>query len=657
MSETVAQVAIVSPLATLDRLFDYRIPDRLREQAVPGVRVRVRFGSRKSLMDGFIVTCGEATDPTWELQDIDKVVSAVPVLSAQVWALARRIADRQAGVASDVLRLAIPPRHARTENAWWSAHGRQLPPQDEATETGKTGKDPQRTALLVRAGGQSRSVDGISRWYPLWVLDVLRRALAYSARGEQLLVLVPDHRDAGFLVSCLDGLGGQLRILRMDASADAAARYEAFLTARAGEADVIVGTRQAVYAPADRLGGIYLWQDADPSFSEPHAPYAHARDVALVRQALTGCDLVFASTSRSTAVQRLVEVGFAQPEVLGVPATVIPSGSIIGADQAPHPGLPEAAWRMASDVLARDGQVLIQSARRGYARMLLCGTCRTPARCASCGGPLGVAVEGAPWSCRWCGRQAMGYRCPVCGDGTLRFASPGVERTSRDVGLAFPRARIVTSTGDTPIDRVTPGRAVVLSTPGVEPLAEQGGYDLVILLDCARMLLHEHLSTVEDAVRHWFAAASLVAVGGTVLAVGVEGRLAQALRLWRPEVFAADELQERRAAGFPPARRICAVTGPVGATRHTVDLAGVGADVTIIGTVPWDAPGSDPHRSGDGLHERTLLTVSYARGEQVARALKAAAMQAAHHFREWGVPRQPGQSAPVRIRFDDVDSL
>ncbi|WP_218274953.1 hypothetical protein, partial [Pseudomonas sp. MPR-ANB1] len=61
----------------------------------------------------------------------------------------------------------------------------------------------------------------------------------------------------------------------------------------------------------------------------------------------------------------------------------------------------------------------------------------------------------------------MGYRCPVCGDGTLRFASPGVERTSRDVGLAFPRARIVTSTGDTPIDRVTPGRAVVLSTPGV----------------------------------------------------------------------------------------------------------------------------------------------------------------------------------------------
>ena len=97
MTDTVARVLIDSPLPQLDRLFDYGIPEALRETAVPGVRVKVPLRSAGRIADGYIVELGPPGDYTGAISDLEEVVSAVPVLSAEVWALARKVSERAAG--------------------------------------------------------------------------------------------------------------------------------------------------------------------------------------------------------------------------------------------------------------------------------------------------------------------------------------------------------------------------------------------------------------------------------------------------------------------------------------------------------------------------------------------------------------------------------
>jgi primosomal protein N' (replication factor Y) len=109
----VARVAVDVALAHLDRPFDYRVPAHLDDAAAPGVRVRVRFAGR--LVDGFLLERVAESDHGGRLAWVDKVVSPEPVLSAEVAALCRTVADRYGGVLADVLRLAVPPRHARVE--------------------------------------------------------------------------------------------------------------------------------------------------------------------------------------------------------------------------------------------------------------------------------------------------------------------------------------------------------------------------------------------------------------------------------------------------------------------------------------------------------------------------------------------------------------
>jgi len=117
----VARVCVDVPLAHLDRPFDYLVPERADAQARPGVRVRVRFAGQ--LVDGYLLDRVDASAHPGRLAYLERVVSAEPVLHPEVAELARAVADRYAGTLADVLRLAVPPRHARAEASAWPPVG------------------------------------------------------------------------------------------------------------------------------------------------------------------------------------------------------------------------------------------------------------------------------------------------------------------------------------------------------------------------------------------------------------------------------------------------------------------------------------------------------------------------------------------------------
>ena len=109
----VARVAVDISLAHLDRPFDYLVPASLDEAAVPGCRVRVRFAGQ--LVDGYLLERTQTSEHQGKLARLERVTSPEPVLTPEIFDLARAVADRYAGTLADVLRLAIPPRHATAE--------------------------------------------------------------------------------------------------------------------------------------------------------------------------------------------------------------------------------------------------------------------------------------------------------------------------------------------------------------------------------------------------------------------------------------------------------------------------------------------------------------------------------------------------------------
>lgn len=352
---TVARVVLDSPLPQLDRLFDYRVPAELEDDCVPGVRVKVPLRTGARMSDGYVVEIVDEGDYPGELSAIETLVSPVPVLAPEIWKLARAVADRAAGVASDVLRLAVPTRQVRAEKAWlardpsWSPPPVSAPPVTGYAEGMLEGLIAEHDRAAVAAvphpvalpGPSGEEGDGDGDADPVWVpgwAATLAQAAAHTLAAEQSAVIaVPDFRDVIDLERALLAVLPPERVVRFDAKQTNGQRAKALLQARTHPV-VAIGNRTAVYAPATDLGLIAMWDDGDASFIEQRAPYVHTRDVALVRAAQSGAALLFVSHARSTDVQRLVELHWLQdvtPFRVKTPK-VIPTVQQTSAEGTPH---------------------------------------------------------------------------------------------------------------------------------------------------------------------------------------------------------------------------------------------------------------------------------------------------------------------------------
>ena len=649
----VAQVAVDTGVPHLDRPFDYAVPAAWERTALAGCRVRVRFSGR--LVDGIVLARVGASDHAGPLAPLHALVSPEQVLTPEIARLARAVADRCAAPLYDVLRLALPPRHARVEA---EGHGAAAAAREAAvTEAAVTGGAP---GLLP--GPWARYPDGPgflaalrtgaprAVWQalpgPTWPAEVALAVQACVAGGRGAVVVLPDARDVARVAAALDDLGVPHVALRADLGP--AERYRRWLRIRRGEVPAVVGTRAAAFAPVSALGLVVLWDDGDDVLAEPRSPYAHAREVLVLRAHLAGAAALLGGFARTCEAQLLVETRWARPLVASREQVRAAAPRVDGTSEddlardplAQAARLPALAFAAAREALAAGAPVLVQVPRRGYLPVLACARDRTPARCPVCSGPLGLTSGSAVARCRWCGHLAGDWRCPACQGRELRAAVVGAGRTAEELGRAFPGVVVRTSGRDEVLSRVSGG--LVVATPGAEPVAD-GGYGAVLLLDAWALLGRVDLRAGEEALRRWLAAAALArpaSEGGRVVVVADRGLVpVQALIRWDPAGMATRELAERTALGFPPAVRMASVTGSAAALADLLtalpvaDVGGVGSGLglEVLGPV------------SDGDLERALVRVSRRDGAELARLLRAAA-----------AVRSARKAEPVRIELDPL---
>lgn len=672
----VARVMIDSPLPQLDRLFDYAIPPALRAECAAGVRVRVPLRSAGRMADGFVVELTAGGDYGGALSELEAVVSTVPILAPEVWAVARKLADRAAGNASDIVRLAVPKRQVRVEKAWLAAKAaaasepappenvpaENVPPENTAAEPAQESEPPlaDLDALGLAIDASSRIAleavprlsavtdpDGQEHWVGHWAVTLAAAAVHSLRGGASSILSVPDYRDQEQLMLALVAVAPAESVVRIDARQSNPERYRSVLACLGAAPLIIVGNRSALYAPAAKLGLIAVWDEGDPLHSEPLSPYVHTRDAALVRQEQQGCALIFAAHSRSTEVQRLVELGWlttVAAERSYLPK-VIPTAAQDPQDQhAAAARIPSAAWREARAALEH-GPVLVQVARPGYAPQLACESCRSSARCLACEGPLATRRANSTPACTWCGALASTWSCRHCQGTRLRLVGQGSVRTAEDLGRAFPGVRIIIADGERTVMTVGRTPALVVATRGAEPIAE-GGYRAILLLDGERMLARESLRVAEDCLRWWGNAIALAAPGAPTVLVGVGGALATALATWRLSDFASSELADRRSLRFPPAVRVATLTGSAVPVEKAVAAAAALSGVDVLGPVETDDGGL-----------RAIVRFDYGVGAEVASVIKSEVIRTATTRRKRVAGRQeaPVVLPKLKARFDDTE--
>ncbi|MEO9325111.1 primosomal protein N' [Nocardioides sp. C4-1] len=609
----VARVLVDVALAHLDRTFDYAVPATMADSAVPGARVKVRFAGQDA--DGFVLERAESSDHAGRLAPLRRAVSAEPVLTPAVAGLVADVAERYAGVRSDVLRLAVPPRHATTEKQ--PSLPAPQPPRPPVADAWAGYLHGAAFLTHLADGGRPRAVWSVAPGDD-WPALVAAAAATALAAGRGTVVCVPDGKDVARVDAALSNALGEGHHVALTADAGPAARYRDFLALSRGARRVVVGTRAAAFAPVADLGLVVCWDDGDDLHAEPRAPYPHTREVLLLRSEREGAAALVGGFARSVEAAYLTRGGWAHElvaprERLRAAATVAIAGAS-DHDRARDPS--GAGARIPSQVHAlvkqalEAGPVLVQTPRSGYALALACERCRTPARCPACAGPLGLTSPTTPPACRWCATPAVGWSCPECAAVGLRAPLLGEARTAEELGRAFPSVRVRASAGEHVLAEVPDVPAIVVATPGAEPVAD-GGYAAVVLLDTWLLLARDDLRAAEEALRRWSNAVGLLRTGGRALAVGDPTHPAlQALVRWDQPGFARREAIDRHGAHLPPSTRVATVTGEPGAVDDALTLLAPPTHVEVLGPVP---AGPDD--------ERLVLRTPRSHGADLSRAL------------------------------------
>lgn len=656
-----ASVRLVGVLPHLDRPFEYAVTPAT-QAAGPGMRVRVRFSGKDT--EGIVL--GRHAAPTTDraLAPLHRLVSEDVVVPPAMMRVCEEVAERCAGTVGDVLRLALPPRHARAEKADRAAAekepeaGEPAEPPSAATPDADAHPAPARpgdrypglAALLARAGSQegpvpraSLTLDANDTW-----TEIAADAIGDLDTEQGALVIAPDQRDVARLSRVLDERGIAHEILAGTEGPEK--RYRTFRRILRGATRVVLGNRSAAFAPVQGLALVICWDEADDLLEEPRSPYPHTRTVLQCRSAEERCALLFLSASDSVTLRALGDLGYlARLEPLPGPVTAV-RPRIVAMDEylreregaSGRSRLPQEAMRVIRRGLEK-GPVLVQVPRSGYAPAIACTFCRTRAQCPHCSAPLSQSGRNGPLHCRVCGRREDGYRCPECDRTQVRAMVIGSTRTAEELHRAFPGTTLKVAGGahGAVEDDAVPDQAIIVATPGAEP-APPGRYAACLLLDADALLGRAAFDADIEAVRRWRGAIALVRSadeGGEVLVVGTSTLPAiRDLVAHRSTFFLDRVLEDRRELDLPPFRRVAEIVGDREACRAFLEAVELPDGTDVFGPVDLEGPDA-------AGRARAVVRIEPARSRELAVALRA------------GVAARSARKArgSLRVRLDPPD--
>ena len=266
--------------------------------------------------------------------------------------------------------------------------------------------------------------------------------------GRPVLVLVPE---IALALPLVDRLRADLdaRVALVHSGLGDGERADEWRRIRAGDVDIVVGTRLAVVAPLADVGLVIVDEEHDPAYKSDRTPRLQARDVAVRLGELAGAAVVLGSATPAVDSVGRARAGVYARVVLPVrPVGAAPAVEIVDLRAELAAGVRglisrDLAAALGSLDTAAGQQAILVLNRRGTASVVLCRDCGHVQACPDCERPLVYHQAGTTLRCHHCGRATpLASRCPSCGSPRIRYLGGGTERVEREVRDTFPGLRV-----------------------------------------------------------------------------------------------------------------------------------------------------------------------------------------------------------------------
>ncbi|PHS71574.1 MAG: primosomal protein N' [Methylophaga sp.] len=268
------------------------------------------------------------------------------------------------------------------------------------------------------------------------------------ADNKQVLILIPE---IGLTTQFVERFRQRLaaRIVVLNSSISAGERKQSWLLAKEGLADVVIGTRSAVFTSLKKVGLIIIDEEHDSSYKQQDGLRYHARNIALVRAKRLSIPIVLGSATPSLESLYHVQQGRYKLLTLNKRATgaSLPKVKMVDtAGPTANSGITSELYQAIQTQIAAGNQVLLFINRRGFAPVLMCHECNWQATCSHCDARMIVHHRRHILMCHHCGFiQRLPQQCPQCKTTDLNTYGAGTEQIEQTLQGYFP---------DTPVLRI-----------------------------------------------------------------------------------------------------------------------------------------------------------------------------------------------------------
>ena len=428
--------------------------------------------------------------------------------------------------------------------------------------------------------------------------EVYLEAVAECLRmGRQALVLLPEIALSGEFINRVEARFG-MKPAEWHSGVTMTERRRCWRMVGQGDAQMVVGARSALFLPYQNLGLIVVDEEHDTSYKQEDGVLYNARDMAVLRAAINGAQVVLASATPSLESWANVEAGKYQRLTLTsrFGASVMPKMSAI--DMRAE-DLPSGRWVSPTlrDAIAqrleKGEQSLVFLNRRGYAPITLCRACGHQIACDHCDARMVEHRFLKRLMCHQCGEtKPMPTVCPHCeAQDKLSAVGPGVERMGEEVAALFPEARIAVLSSDlygsaramkAHIEKIAQGGTDIII--GTQLVAKGHNFPLLTLVGVIDADLGLQGSDLRAAERTFQLMRQVAGRAGRAQVPGEamlqtyqpEHPVIRSILAGDEEAFWAAEAAERRAAGVPPYGRMA---GIILSSPNVQDLFDLGADM------------------------------------------------------------------------------
>ncbi|MDR0946962.1 MAG: primosomal protein N' [Ruminococcus sp.] len=471
----VVSVAVEKTNFSFDKLFDYRVPDRLVIEV--GDRVAVPFGTGKTLRSGVVFDVNSVDQTSDEAAKLKFIAGAAPreySLSRENIETARFIKKTCLCCFFDAAKLFFPPLDDAAckhfdENGFIPPKkrvGREISKTvHNIIQTGITLSDKQadiysKIAALISTGKSSGSllygITGSGKTL------IFAKLIEFTLNlGKNCIMLVPEIALTPQLLERFIGLFGET-VSVIHSGLTPRKRTDEYFRIKSGQARIVIGTRSAVFAPLCNIGLIICDEENEHTYISEKSPKINAKEVAKKRCVESGGAVLFASATPSlesffaaqngklnlfTLTERYQNVSLPDVQIIDI----LSSGYYNDSVNFTPPLVDEINYN-----LSKSEQTVLLLNRRGFNTIIICKSCKKALSCPHCSVALTYHKKDSHLKCHECGFITRNLtHCPDCNGETLTFMGTGTQRIEEELKTYFPDARILRMDADSITNRST----------------------------------------------------------------------------------------------------------------------------------------------------------------------------------------------------------